>query len=64
MAVIFLEQKHNTETLHNRFLIFMYQGGPLHELYFIAIDLKRQPIIGPNKKVVTTHVVGDLTLLD
>ena len=41
----------------------MYQGGPPHELYFIAIDNKDQAIIGPSKKIVATHVVGELEVL-
>ena len=41
----------------------MYQGGPPHEPYFIAIDNKDQVIIGPSKKIVATHVVGELKVL-
>jgi len=33
-----VENKHNTETSQNGCFIAMYQGGPLHELYFIAIN--------------------------
>ena len=41
----------------------MFQEGPLHELYFIAIDNREQLIIGPSKKIVATHVVGELEVL-
>ena len=61
---MFLEKKHNIETSHNSSSISIYQGKPSHKPYFIAIDLKGQPIIGPNKKVVITHIVGNLILLD
>ena len=50
IAIAFLEKKYNIETLCNGFPIFMYQGGPSYKLYFIAINLKGQPIISPNKK--------------
>ena len=35
----------------------MFQGGPLHELYFIVIDNRGQVIIGPNKKN-SSHICG------
>ena len=38
VVVAFVNEKHNTETLQNGYLISMYQEGPLHEPYFIAID--------------------------
>ena len=41
----------------------MFQGGPLHEPYFIAIDNRDQIIIGPSKKIVATHLVGELEVL-
>jgi len=41
----------------------MYQGGPPHEPFFIAIDCRGQVIIGPNKKIVATHVSGELEVL-
>jgi len=41
----------------------IYQGGPLHKPYFIAINNKDQIIIGPSKKIVATHVVGELEVL-
>jgi len=41
----------------------MYQEGLPHELYFIAINNQGQVIIGPNKKMVTMYVVGELKVL-
>ena len=38
VAVIFVDNKHNMETSYNGYPISMYQGRPLHKLYFIAID--------------------------
>jgi len=36
MALVY--QKHNTEMSRNGYPIAMFQGGPSHEPYFIAID--------------------------
>ena len=58
-----MKNKHNIETSYNGYQISMYQGGPPHEPYFIAIDNHRQVIIGLNKKIVTTHVIGKLEVL-
>ena len=63
VAMAFLEKKHNTETARNGYQIHMFQGGPLHEPYFIAIDNKDQVIIGPSKKIVAMHMVGELEVL-
>ena len=63
VATAFLEKKHNTDTARNGYQIHMFQGGPLHEPYFIAIDNKDQIIIGPSKKIVAIHVVGELEVL-
>ena len=41
----------------------MFQGGPPHEPYFIAIDNREQVIIGPSKKMVAIYVVGELEVL-
>ena len=41
----------------------MFQRGLPHKLYFIAKDNKDQIIISPSKKIVTTHVVGELEIL-
>jgi len=38
----------------------MFQERPPHKPYFIAIDNQGQVIIGPNKKIVATYVVGEL----
>jgi len=62
--VAFVNQKHNTETSLNRHLIPMYQGGPLHKLYFVAIDNQELAIIGLNKKIAATHIVGELEVLN
>ena len=63
VAMTFMEQKYNTETARNGYQILIFQGGPLHKLYFIAIDNRNQIIIGPSKKIVATHVVGELEVL-
>ena len=41
----------------------MFQRGPLYKPYFIAIDNMEQIIIGPSKKIVATHVVGELAVM-
>jgi len=41
----------------------MFQGGLPHEPYFIVIDNQDQIIISLSKKIVTTHVVGELEVL-
>ena len=41
----------------------MFQGGPPHELYFIAIDNRGQVFIGPSKKTVITYIIGELEIL-
>ena len=41
----------------------MYQGGPPHKPYFIAINNRGQVIIGPNKKTGATYMVGELKML-
>ena len=63
VAMAFVDKKKNTDTSRNGCQIPMYQGGPPHEPYFIAIDNKDQVIIGPSKKIVATHVVGELEVL-
>ena len=59
----FVERKYNMDTARNGVQIHMFQGGPPHKPYFIAIDNKDQVIIGPSKKIVATHVVGELEVL-
>ena len=63
MAIAFVERKYNTNTARNGYQIHMFQEGPPHEPYFIAINNKDQVIIGPSKKIVATHVVGELEVL-
>ena len=58
-----MDQKHNTEIARNGYQIIMFQGGPPHEPYFIAIDNKEQIIIRPNKKTVAIYMVGELEIL-
>ena len=63
VAKAFLEKKHNIDTARNGYQIHMFQEGPLHKPYFITIDNREQVIIGPGKKIVATHVVGELEVL-
>jgi len=63
IAMALVDNQHNTETLRNGLLIKIYQGGTPHEPFFIAIDCRGQVIIGPNKKIVATHVSGELEVL-
>ena len=63
VVTAFLDKKKNTDTARNGCQIPMYQGGPPHEPYFIAIDNRDQIIIGPSKKIIATHVVGELEVL-
>ena len=63
IAMALVDNRHNTETSRNGFLIKMYQGDTPHEPFFIAIDCQGQVIIGPNKKIVALHVVGELEVL-
>ena len=63
VTTAFVDRKRNTDTSRNRCQIPIYQGGPPHEPYFIAINNKDQIIIGPNKKIVATHMVGELEVL-
>ena len=63
VAMAFVEKKHNTDIVRNGYQIHMFQEGPPHELYFIAINNRDQIIIGPSKKIVATHVVGELEVL-
>ena len=63
VALAFMNNKHNTKILRNEYLINMYQGGPPHKPYLIAIDNQGQVIIGHNKKIVATYVVEELKVL-
>jgi len=46
------------------FPIEIYMEGLPHESYFIALMLQGQLMVGPTKKLVTSHVIGDLALLN
>jgi len=63
VTTVLVDQKHNTETARNGYQIPMFQGGPPHKPYFIAIDNREQIIISLSKKIVATHVVGELEVL-
>ena len=39
ITIEFLKKKYNTDTTRKGFLIEMYIGEPLHELYFIVLIL-------------------------
>jgi len=63
VAMALVDNKHNTETSRNGYPISMFQEGPLHEPFFIAVNNLGQVIIGPNKKTVVMYVVGELAVL-
>ena len=63
VATAFLEMKHNTNTSRNGYQIKIFQGGPPHEPYFIAIDNMEQIIIGPSKKIVAIHIIRELVVM-
>ena len=63
VVTAFMDRKRNTDTARNGCQIPIYQGDSPHEPYFVAIDNKDQVIIGPSKKIVATHVVGELEIL-
>ena len=63
IATALVDNENNMKTLRNKITIKMFQGGPPHEPFFIAIDNRDQVIIGPNKKTVTMYVVGELEIL-
>ena len=63
VVLTLVDNKHNTEILRNGYSINMYQGGPPHEPYFIAINNWGQVIIGLNKKMVVIYMVGELKVL-
>jgi len=63
ITMVLVDNQHNTETTQNGYPIKIYQGGPPHEPSFISIDCRGQVIIGPNKKIMATHVVGELEVL-
>ena len=63
VAIVFIDQKHNMKTIRNGYQIPMFQGGLPYEPYFIAIGNREQIIIGPSKKIVAIHMVGELKVL-
>ena len=63
IAIALVDNQYNTKTTQNGYLIKMYQGGLLHELFFIAINCQSQVIIESNKKVVAIHMSGELKIL-
>ena len=63
VATAFLDQKHNMETSRNGYQIPIFQEGPPHEPYFIAIDNREQIIISLSKKIVAIHVAKELEVL-
>jgi len=63
IATALVDQKHNTEIARNSYSIVMFQGGPPHKPYFIAINNRGQIIIGPSKKTVAIYVVEELEVL-
>ena len=63
VVMVFMDKKHNMETARNGYQIHIFQEGPPYEPYFIAINNREQVIIGPSKKIVAMHVVGELEVL-
>jgi len=63
VATALVDNKNNMETSKNRYPIRMFQGRPLYEPFFIAIDNQDQVIISSNKKTVAMYVVGELEVL-
>ena len=61
--MVLVDNQHNTKMAWNWYLIKMYQEGPPHEPFFIAINCQGQVIIGPNKKTVAMYVLGELEIL-
>ena len=63
VVTVLVDNKHNTKTSQNSYLITMFQGELLYEPYFIVIDNWGQVIIGSNKKIVVIYIVGELKVL-
>ena len=63
MATTFVELKYNIDTSRNGYHIKIFQGDPLYEPYFVAIDNMEQVIIGSSKKIVATHIIRELVVL-
>ena len=54
ITIVFLDKKHNIYMTRKELPIEIYSGGLLYELYFIALTLQGQIIIGPIKKMVVS----------
>ena len=63
ITMALVDNWHNTETTWNENPIKMYQEDPPHKPFFMAIDCQGQVIIEPNKKIVATHISGELEVL-
>ena len=63
VVIAFMDKKHNMEMARNGYQIHIFQEGLLYEPYFIAINNREQVIIGPSKKIVAMHMVGELEVL-
>ena len=63
VVIVLVNNKHNTETSRNGYLINMFQEEPPYEPFFITINNWGQVIISPNKKTVATYMVGELEVL-
>ena len=63
VVMALVDNKYNSETSRNVYLIKMFQEKLPHEPLFITINNQGQVIIGPNKKTVTMHVKGELEVL-
>ena len=61
--MVIVESKYNIETSRNRYYINMFQGGPPHKPFFITINNQGQVIIGLNKKMVATYMIGKFEVL-
>ena len=64
IAIKFLKNKYSTNTTRKGFPIEMYMRGPPHESYLIVLTLQGKIIIRLTKKLVTSHIVRDLALLN
>ena len=61
--MVLVNNKYNSETSRNGYLIKMFQGELPHKPFFIEIDNQGWVIIGPNKKTVAMYVEGELEVL-
>jgi len=62
--VEFIKQKHNANMSKRGFPIEIFTEKLPHEPFFIALTLQEEIIIGLIKKLVVSHMVWDLALLD